>query len=376
MAVSIDNVYQKVLALANKEQRGYITPQEFNLLADKAQNDIFEMYFHEYKTSLLSPGNQSKTAGDIDMLREKISIHRVVGGSIAIDGTLAGGSGIHWLESVYKASTDATRTLTFTPHGGSGIASSPSASTDVTQLRLRGSYPAGYGNDAITTWTVYLYHNDVTVHSNIATNVDHGVVLSVNPGATAAAVAGVITNTINNTSPFHTATLNTTTNEITITYKSEFPSTLSAEDCHNWVGSDPTVTISTTDAETMAVYEEVDRDDWIYVTGTSKLKPSSSRPVYYRKTPESVGLYPTPSTTISCDYIEKPTKPKWTYVVINDKALYNAGASDKQDFELHASEESTLTNKILELAGIVINKPGLSEVILRNEAIKEANENK
>ena len=45
-------------------------------------------------------------------------------------------------------------------------------------------------------------------------------------------------------------------------------------------------------------------------------------------------------------------------------------------FELHASEESTLTNKILELAGIVINKPGLSEVILRNEAVKEANENK
>ena len=28
--VSIDKVYQKVLAFANKEQRGYITPQEFN----------------------------------------------------------------------------------------------------------------------------------------------------------------------------------------------------------------------------------------------------------------------------------------------------------------------------------------------------------
>ena len=37
MAISIDSVYQKVLVLANKEQRGYITPQEFNLFADKAQ---------------------------------------------------------------------------------------------------------------------------------------------------------------------------------------------------------------------------------------------------------------------------------------------------------------------------------------------------
>ena len=51
MAVNIDTVYQKVLALANKEQRGYITPQEFNLLADKAQMDIFENYFHDNKTA-------------------------------------------------------------------------------------------------------------------------------------------------------------------------------------------------------------------------------------------------------------------------------------------------------------------------------------
>ena len=39
--INIDTIYQKVLALANKEQRGYITPQEFNLLADKAQMEIY-----------------------------------------------------------------------------------------------------------------------------------------------------------------------------------------------------------------------------------------------------------------------------------------------------------------------------------------------
>ena len=41
MAVSVDTVYQRVLAIANKEQRGYITPQEFNLFANQAQMDIF-----------------------------------------------------------------------------------------------------------------------------------------------------------------------------------------------------------------------------------------------------------------------------------------------------------------------------------------------
>ena len=43
--VSVDTVYQRVLALANKEQRGYITPQEFNLLANQAQMVIFDQYF-------------------------------------------------------------------------------------------------------------------------------------------------------------------------------------------------------------------------------------------------------------------------------------------------------------------------------------------
>ena len=47
MAINIDTVYQRVLAIANKEQRGYITPQEFNLMANQAQMSIFESYFYD-----------------------------------------------------------------------------------------------------------------------------------------------------------------------------------------------------------------------------------------------------------------------------------------------------------------------------------------
>ena len=47
MAISINRVYQKGLAIANKEQRGYITPQEFNLFSDHAQMEIFEQYFYD-----------------------------------------------------------------------------------------------------------------------------------------------------------------------------------------------------------------------------------------------------------------------------------------------------------------------------------------
>ena len=47
MPVNVDTVYQTVQALANKEQRGYLTPQEFNLFAIQAQKDIFEQYLYD-----------------------------------------------------------------------------------------------------------------------------------------------------------------------------------------------------------------------------------------------------------------------------------------------------------------------------------------
>ena len=45
MAVNINDVYQTVLYIINKEQRGYITPAEFNSLAAQVQDEIFQSYF-------------------------------------------------------------------------------------------------------------------------------------------------------------------------------------------------------------------------------------------------------------------------------------------------------------------------------------------
>jgi len=70
--INIDTVYQKVLALANKEQRGYVTPQEFNLLADKAQLDIFDSYFHDVKTAYYKPKNQTGFSNELEILSEKL----------------------------------------------------------------------------------------------------------------------------------------------------------------------------------------------------------------------------------------------------------------------------------------------------------------
>jgi len=73
MAISIDTVYQRVLAIANKEQRGYITPQEFNLLANQAQMNIFEQYFHDINQFDRLNNNDTEYSNMVSLLEEKIS---------------------------------------------------------------------------------------------------------------------------------------------------------------------------------------------------------------------------------------------------------------------------------------------------------------
>jgi len=67
MAISVDTVYQRVLTLANKEQRGYITPQEFNLLANQAQQEIFESYFYTLNQRNRSEEDRDQAVDETDL---------------------------------------------------------------------------------------------------------------------------------------------------------------------------------------------------------------------------------------------------------------------------------------------------------------------
>jgi len=42
--VNVNTVYQTVLLILNQQQRGYMTPDEFNKAATQAQLKIFEKY--------------------------------------------------------------------------------------------------------------------------------------------------------------------------------------------------------------------------------------------------------------------------------------------------------------------------------------------
>jgi len=79
MSVSIDTVYQRVLNILNKEQRGYITPQEFNSIANQAQLDLFEQYFYDINQFSRIPGNSTEYSDMLNLLNEKINIFETTG---------------------------------------------------------------------------------------------------------------------------------------------------------------------------------------------------------------------------------------------------------------------------------------------------------
>ena len=233
--VNIDTVYQRVLAIANKEQRGYITPNEFNLLANQAQLDIFEQYFYDRSQTERAGGNDVSNIDPDHILDEKIDIFKFV-----------------------------------------------------RPLAANNELPA-------ETYRV------------------QSVFISVNKFGTGSGV-----------------------------------------------GNAPRVTVEC---------EKVDSKDIATIRYSKLLHPTIDRPVYTRNgtagqvnvfIPELVDTTFLPRVQVFAHIIRRPVRAEWGYVVVNERALYNA--SRATNFELHASEETNLVNKILESAGIILNKPGLVQI--------------
>jgi hypothetical protein len=234
MAININTVYQKVLALANKEQRGYITPQEFNLLADKAQNEIYENYFHKARTSNAKIKDDDTYTDTLEMIEAKLA-------------------------PFYNAP----------------------------------------GNVTVTS----------------------GVVNLLNP------INGVNTNT----------------------------------DIYKLIS----VKYNSTGTEYKTV-TEVNRKEFDLITEAngqpgSVLYPTTNRPIYFRISGTQLSVLPMPTngTDFKIAYYKTPTAPKWDYVVVNEKALYNSNTS--VDFELVVSEEEPLVLRILMLAGLTIQRPDVTQ---------------
>ena len=62
MAVNVDIVYKTVLLILNQQQRGYMTPDEFNKVGTQVQLTMFEGYASDLNQQYRLPDNDTEYA--------------------------------------------------------------------------------------------------------------------------------------------------------------------------------------------------------------------------------------------------------------------------------------------------------------------------
>lgn len=311
MAISVDTVYQRVLALANKEQRGYITPQEFNLFANQAQMEIFEQYFYDKNQYNRLPKDNTPYADLDHLLEEKISIFKKRQQPVTItnhfgDGTLP--------TDVYRL--DNLTRLSLTDVSGSYANIIEEVTEDEMMVIDR----------ALLTRPT----PKRPIYSRVSAT---GVKIkphSATPSASAApyfAVGGFDIN--GGSSSIETSPGTTNYSFIEVGQKL----TQARIPDNTFVGSINNGVIGLVDSSGNPVNATGDADPVQVTFATDDVK---------------------------CNYIRRPVAVNWGYTEINGTALYNSASST--DFELHAAEEPTIVYRILALAGVSISDPNLYQI--------------
>lgn len=70
----INTVRATVLSIANKNNFGYITPNDFNLYAKQAQLDIFEDYFYQYNSWIVKQNARVSGSGYADIVKGLVEV--------------------------------------------------------------------------------------------------------------------------------------------------------------------------------------------------------------------------------------------------------------------------------------------------------------
>ncbi len=104
MAVNVDTVYKTVLYILNKEQRGYMTPDEFNKVGQQVQLEIFEAYFEELNQLQRQPQTNTEFSDRVQQIQNKIATFEVEG-TATFQGPIPGffylPSDLHRLGEIY-----------------------------------------------------------------------------------------------------------------------------------------------------------------------------------------------------------------------------------------------------------------------------------
>tara|TARA_B110000211_G_scaffold17400_1_gene18137 strand:- start:20843 stop:21802 length:960 start_codon:yes stop_codon:yes gene_type:complete len=310
MAISVDTVYQRVLALANKEQRGYITPQEFNLFANQAQLEIFEQYFYDKNQFNRMPGENTPYADMDHMIEEKISIFKKRQQPVTITNQF--GDGVLPTD-VYRL--DNLTRMARTEIDGDRANIIEEVTEDEMMVLDRA---------LLTKPTIErpIYTRKSAANVKVKPH-------SSTPSASAAPYFTVEGFDVNNSSA-----------DVVVSASANKYSFIEVGQDVTGAGiqTGTTVTVVNSGTITLSLAANASADPTTLTFATDDIK---------------------------CNYIKKPATVNWGYTEINGTALYNSASST--DFELHPAEEPTIVYRILALGGISIANPNLYQIAGQEE---------
>jgi hypothetical protein len=312
MAINVNTVYQTVLLILNKEQRGYMTPVEFNKTGTQAQLEIFETYFESLNQQIRIPQTDTDYADRVVNLDEKISIFKEFTNATSISSS-----------NVFNL-----------PQQFSG--SGPIATTTAPAQTAGGT-------------TAYV------IQTATADQIANGVVEVFADGILLSDAAYEITgSTINFFSqPVVGQTL------IINVYPKEF---YRLGDLFYTTGAIPTQEL-----------ERVGQSDLYHLLSSKLTAPTTTYPIYTYSN-NKITVYPTTIINgITTSYIRKPLPPIWNFTTGgNNQYLFNASTSF--NFELHPAEQVELILKILLYAGVVVKSPEIVQIAAQQVAQENINQ--
>jgi len=90
MAVNVDIVYKTVLLILNQQQRGYITPDEFNKIATQVQLTIFETYASDLNQQYRLPDNDTEYGDRVKNIEQKLQFFQKYINNASTPGAITG----------------------------------------------------------------------------------------------------------------------------------------------------------------------------------------------------------------------------------------------------------------------------------------------
>lgn len=100
--INVNTVYTTVLSILNKEQRGYLTPYEFNQIATQVQLEIFEKFFEDYNQYIRMPKTDVEFASRMDHIYEEFQVFNEYANANAVTNNVYDvPTGLHRFGSAY-----------------------------------------------------------------------------------------------------------------------------------------------------------------------------------------------------------------------------------------------------------------------------------